>query len=78
MVTEGLSLNVTKTKLTSVQDIEKGSKARLQDVFTSVELEKMQAFISLSYGDDDEPIDDDAISNPFLTSSILQQRLDTI
>jgi hypothetical protein len=78
MVTEGLSLNVTKTKLTSVQDIEKGSKARLQDVFTSVELEKMQAFISLSYGDDDEPIDDDAIANPFLTSSILQLRLDTI
>lgn len=42
MVTEGLSLNVTKTKLTSVQDIEKGSQARLQDVFTSAELEKMQ------------------------------------
>ncbi|MER8420126.1 RNA-directed DNA polymerase, partial [Mesorhizobium sp. M1329] len=33
MVTEGLSLNVTKTKLTTVKEMERSSKARLQDVF---------------------------------------------
>lgn len=79
MVTEGLSLNVTKTKLTKVSEIEKGSKSRLQDVFTSAEIERMQAFISLSYGDDDDdPPEEDAISNPFVTAAILQERLDTI
>lgn len=78
MVTEGLSLNVTKTKLTSVRDIERSSKSRLQDVFTSAEMEKMQAFITLSYGDDDDPKDEDLIFNPFLSAEILHKRLDDI
>lgn len=78
MVTEGLSLNVTKTKLTSVQEVQKSAKSRLEDVFTSAELEKMQAFISLSYGDDDNAEDDDVIGNPFLSASILQKKLDEV
>jgi hypothetical protein len=77
MVTEGLSLNVAKTKLTSVREIERTSKARLQDVFTSAELEKMQAVITLSYGDDD-PLEEDSIANPFLDAEVLHERLDTI
>jgi len=78
MVTEGLSLNVTKTKMTSIKEIERSSKERLQDVFTTAEMEKMQAFITLSYGDDDEPQDEDIISNPFISAEFLLGRLDVI
>lgn len=78
MVTEGLSLNVTKTKMTSVKEIERISKARLDDVFTSAEMERMQAFITLSYGDDNEPADDDMIANPFITADFLLGRLDEL
>jgi Reverse transcriptase (RNA-dependent DNA polymerase) len=78
MVTEGLSLNVTKTKLTTVKEIERASKARLQDVFTTAEMERMQAFITLSYGDDDEPQDEDIAANPFITVKFLLEKLDEI
>jgi hypothetical protein len=66
MVTEGLSLNVSKTRMTSIKEIRRSAKARLQDVFTSAEMEKMQAFITLSYGEDDNPVDEDIIANPFV------------
>lgn len=78
MVTEGLSLNVSKTKMTTVREMEKASKARLQDVFTSAEMEKMLAFITLSYGDDDDATDEDGITNPFISAEFLQDRLDEI
>lgn len=78
MVTEGLSLNVTKTKLTTVREIEKSSKARLQDIFTSAQMERMQAFITLSYGEEDETKDEDMASNPFLSAEILHNKLDEI
>lgn len=78
MVTEGLSLNVTKTKMTSLKEIRRGSKARLQDVFTTAEMEKMQAFITLSYGDDDRPEDDDTITNPSVSADLLLEKLDEI
>ncbi len=78
MRTEGLSLNVSKTNLTTVNDIEERSKNRLGDVFTSAEMEKMQAFIKLSYGDDDDDSEEDIIANPFLTSEFLMDRLDEI
>ncbi|MEA2725855.1 MAG: hypothetical protein QOF70_330 [Acetobacteraceae bacterium] len=78
MVTEGLSLNVTKTKVTTVKEIERSSKTRLQDVFTSAEMEKMHAFITLSYGDDDESQDEDIITNPFISAELLLEKLDEI
>lgn len=78
MVTEGLSLNVTKTKLVSVKEIERTSRNRLQDVFTHSEMEKMRAFITLSYGEDDEPRDEDLIDNPFISARLLMDRLDQI
>ncbi|WP_157970154.1 RNA-directed DNA polymerase [Pelagibacterium sediminicola] len=78
MVTEGLSLNVTKTKLVSVKEIERTSRTRLQDVFTHTEMEKMQAFITLSYGEDEEPKDEDLINNPFVSADFLMDRLDEI
>lgn len=78
MVTEGLSLNVAKTKLVTVKEIERSSKSRLQDVFSHAEMEKMRAFITLSYGEDEDPKDEDLISNPFLSADFLMNRLDEI
>ena len=78
MVTEGLSLNVAKTRMTSVKEIRRSSKTRLQDVFTSAEMEKVHAFITLSYGEDDESQDEDIVTNPFLSAEILLEKLDEI
>ena len=78
MVTEGLSLNVSKTKLVTVKEIERSSKSRLQDVFTLAEMEKMRAFITLSYGEDEDPKDDDLINNPFISAEFIMDRLDEI
>lgn len=78
MVTEGLSLNVSKTKMTTVREIERSSRSRLQDVFTSAEMEKMQAFITQNYGDDDAPDEEETFDNPFLSAEILHGKLDTI
>jgi hypothetical protein len=75
MVTEGLSLNASKTQLSTTKEMQAASKSRLQDVFTSAESEKMHAFISLNYGDDDSGADDDAIRNLFLTSELLMDKL---
>jgi hypothetical protein len=76
MVTEGLSLNVTKTKMTTVKEIRRIAKARLQDVFTTAEMEKMQAFISLNYGDDEQPQEEEIIANPSISSELLMRKLD--
>jgi len=78
MVTEGLSLNVSKTRMTTVREMEKASRERLEDVFTSAEMEKVQAFIRLSYDDDDHASDEDTIANPFMSADFLQARLDEI
>lgn len=78
MVTEGLSLNVTKTKLTTVRDMEHSSRERLQDVFSSTEMENMQSFITLSYGDDDDTDDEEITANPFMSAEFLLQKLDEI
>lgn len=76
MVTEGLSLNVSKTRLSSTKDVQTASKARLQDVFTSAETEKMHAFITLNYGDDDDSAaEDDAVRHPFLNSELLMEKI---
>ena len=77
MVTEGLSLNVSKTKLTTVKEMERSSRVRLQDVFSTAEMEKMHAFITLSYGDDDELHDED-IANTSISAELLLDRLDAI
>jgi hypothetical protein len=50
--------------------------ARLHDVFTTAEIEKVQAFIMLSYGDDDERQDEDIIANPFISAEFLLEKLD--
>lgn len=78
MVTEGLSLNVAKTKLVTLREIERSSKSRLQDVFTHAEMEKMRTFITLSYGEDEDPTDEDLIKNPFISAQFIMDRLDEI
>ncbi|MFD1984021.1 RNA-directed DNA polymerase [Mesorhizobium newzealandense] len=78
MVTEGLSLNVAKTRMTSIKEIQRSSRVRLQDVFTSAEMEKIQSFIKINYGNDDDTNDDDTISNPFLSADLLLDKLDEI
>lgn len=78
MVTEGLSLNVSKTKTTTISAIKSSAKSRLQDVFTSAEMEKVHAFITLSYGDADGSEDEDTIKNPFLSCDILMNKLDQL
>lgn len=78
MVTEGLSLNVAKTKMTTVKEMEKASKQRLEDVFTDAEMEKVQAFITLSYGDDLDAGDEDIIPSSFISAEFLQERLDEL
>ena len=77
MVTEGLSLNVTKTKMTSTKEIRRGSKARLEDVFTTAEMENMHAFITLNY-EDEQPRDEDTIANPFISAEFMLEKLDEI
>lgn len=76
MVTEGLSLNVTKTRMTSVKEIRRSSRARLQDVFTTAEMEQVHAFITLAYGDDDQPKDEDIARS--LSAEFLLKKLDEI
>jgi Reverse transcriptase (RNA-dependent DNA polymerase) len=78
MVTEGLSLNVTKTRLATVKEIERSSKARLQDVFTTAEMEKMQAFIALNYGDADENLDEDMVTTTVPSAAFLLDKLAVI
>src|ERR1700722_1385162 len=68
MVTEGLSLNVTKTRLTTVREVERSAKARVQDVFTTAEMEKMEAFITVNYGDENDARDEDAVVNPLVSA----------
>ncbi len=59
MVTEGLSLNVSKTRFQTVSELQKSAKKRLQDVFTSKEMMEIESYIRLNYGEDEDEDDDD-------------------
>src|SRR3546814_19455362 len=41
-------------------------------------MEKMRAFITLSYGEDEDHKDEDLINNPFISAEFLMDRLDQI
>jgi hypothetical protein len=41
-------------------------------------MEKMQAFITLNYGDADDSRDEDTVANPFISAEFLTERLDVI
>jgi hypothetical protein len=58
MITEGLSLNVSKTRFQTVSDLHKSAKKRLQDVFTSTEMMEIESYIRLNYGEDEDEEDE--------------------
>ncbi|MBC2653290.1 RNA-directed DNA polymerase [Novosphingobium aerophilum] len=79
MVTEGLSLNVAKTRIVDTRSLHKSVQQKLQDVFTTAEMRAFHQHLSTTYGD--EEIDDEDESgpdNPFLTGSDLLDRLDEL
>lgn len=58
MVTEGLSLNVSKTRFQTAAELHASAKKRLQDVFTSNEMLEIEAYIRLNYGEDEVESED--------------------
>jgi hypothetical protein len=54
MLTEGLSLNASKTKLSNTKAVGKSIDDRLTDVFTSAELEQINQYIRAEYEGDVE------------------------
>lgn len=81
MVTEGLSLNVAKTRIVDTQSLHLSAQQRLEDVFTSAEMRAFRQFLSAAYGDEEseeEAEDHTALDNPFLDGDDLLERLDEL
>lgn len=82
MVTEGLSLNPSKTRITDTAKLHASADARLQDVFSSAEMRALSQFIADAYDDEaDRPVgEDDQVpaDNPFLAGDDLLDRLDEL
>lgn len=81
MVTEGLSLNASKTRIGLRSELESGARHRLQDVFSSSEMESMANFIQMNYGGGDDDSEDDTLNNPFiefLEPSTLFEKMDSL
>jgi hypothetical protein len=79
MVTEGLSLNPSKTSVTDTAKLHSGADARLQDVFSSAEMHALREYLAASYGAEEaEPEDDVPTDNPFLEGNDLLDRLDEL
>lgn len=57
MMTEGLSLNGEKTRITSLADMQKDAEKRVEDVFNNPEMKKFENYLKLTYEDD--PTNDD-------------------
>lgn len=76
MLTEGLSLNANKTRsYTSDQGVE-NIEAKLGDVFTDSELEKLNLYISAVYSDEDLSVEDVEDVDPINLIEKLQEALD--
>lgn len=79
MVTEGLSLNVAKTRIIDTRSLHSSARQRLEDVFSSAEMQALHQFLSVTYGDEEiEEDDDNAPANPFLEGVHLLERLDEL
>jgi hypothetical protein len=79
MVTEGLSLNVAKTRILDTQTLNTSARERLQDVFSSAEMQALQKFLSALYGEEEIDGEDDVTpTNPFLDGDALLNRLDDL
>lgn len=87
MVTEGLSLNAAKTRVSDTKRLHRSSESRLEDVFTSAELQALRDYLDSVYGDEevdeeDVIVDDEdeapTPDSPFLTDADLLDRLDEL
>jgi len=85
MVTEGLSLNVAKTRIVDTHSLHHSAQERLQDVFTSAEMRAFRQHLSTAYGDEevddeegDEEEDEVSPDNPFLSGEDLMERLNDL
>jgi hypothetical protein len=84
MITEGLSLNVSKTRISDTSALHSSAEARLEDVFSSAEIRLLNEAIAAVYGDEevddaDNLTDDDAPATTlFLSPEELLDRLDEL
>ena len=79
LVTEGLSLNVAKTRIVDTDSLQLSAQRRLQDVFSSAEMRALGRFLSAIYGDEEIDDEDDIKpDNPFVDGDNLLERLDEL
>jgi hypothetical protein len=81
MVTEGLSLNTSKTKILKSDELRKAATKRLDDAFTSKELLEIEEYIRIEYGEDEEDEEDlkeDASKSLFMSSDQLFDKIDEL
>ncbi|MCP9222911.1 RNA-directed DNA polymerase [Erythrobacter sp. LQ02-29] len=82
MVTEGLSLNTSKTKILEIDDLRKFATKRLDDAFTSREMLEIEEYIRIEYGEDEaednDDLKEDASKSLFMTSDQLFDKMDEI
>lgn len=82
MVTEGLSLNTSKTRIVKTDELRKAATKRLDDAFTSNQMLEIEAFIRLEYGedetDDEDDLKEDASKGIFMTPELLFGKMDEI
>lgn len=79
MVTEGLSLNSSKTKIVKVEELKKSASNRLDDALTQKEMLEIEEYIRLQYGEDelDEDVDlkEDATKSVFMNADRLFDKM---
>jgi hypothetical protein len=82
MVTEGLSLNSSKTKILKLADLRKSASQRLDDAFTSKEMLEIEEYIRIEYGEDeledDIDLKEDASKGMFMSADNLFQKMKEI
>ena len=79
MVTEGLSLNVAKTRLVDTEALNVSAQQRLHDVFSSSEMRAFWQFLTSLYGEEEvHDEDDEKPDNPFVNGDNLLDRLDIV
>lgn len=80
MVTEGLSLNVAKTRIVDTASMRASAQGRLQDVFSSAEMRALSQMLAAAYGEEEEHDEDLPAEpdNPFLDGNDLLDRLDEL
>lgn len=82
MVTEGLSLNSSKTKIVKTEELRKSATQRLDDAFTSAEMLEIEEYIRLEYGEDeledDIDLKEDSSKGMWMTSDRLLDKMKEI